>query len=138
MLTGSTTVLLLDDNPLDLESWSKGLKDCSSNYVIVQSDGVTPAIELCRRQKFDCVVLDLDLPNSSGFEVLFALAPDRRRPETPMIVLTRLVSPVLHRMVLEHGAHACLVKQRTTAQHLHEAVQGAMRSASRKEIERTD
>jgi len=132
MLTGSVTVLLIDDNPLDLESWSKKLKDCSANYVIAQCDGVTPALELCRHQKFDCVVLDLDLPNSSGFEVLFTLAPDRTRPEIPMVVLTRLVSPVLHRLVLDHGAHACLVKQRTSAQDLHDAVQSAMRSAGPK------
>src|SRR5215217_5100431 len=132
MLTGSVTVLLIDDNPLDLESWSKKLKDCSSSYVIAQCDGVTPALELCRHQKFDCVVLDLDLPDSSGFEVLFTLAPDRKCPEIPMIVLTRLISPVLHRLVLEHGAHACLVKQRTSAQDLHDAVQSAMRSAGPK------
>ena len=130
MLTGSETVLLIDDNPMDLESWSKKLKDCSSNYVIMQCDGVTPALELCRHQKFDCVVLDLDLPNSSGFEVLFTLAPDRKHPLTPMIVLTRLATPLLHRLVLEHGAHACLIKQRTSAEDLHEAVQSAIRSSS--------
>jgi len=132
MLHTPATVLLIDDNPLDLESWSTKLKDCSSNYVIAQCDGVTPALELCRHQKFDCVVLDLDLPDSSGFEVLFTLAPDRRSPEIPMIVLTRLLSPVLHGLVLDHGAHACLVKQRTSGQALHDAVQSAMRSASPK------
>src|SRR5690348_10340952 len=46
------------------------------------------ALDSLRRQSADCVVLDLRLPDMSGFEVLEELRTDERLSEVPVVVFT--------------------------------------------------
>ena len=125
------TILLVDDDAETLDTWSKGLEECC-NYTVLKADTVKSALEVCRGdQKMDCVVLDLDMDDASGFEVLLALVPDRKHQQIPVVVLTRLVNPTLHKMALECGAQACLIKQRTSPQLLDQAIETAIASTQR-------
>ena len=122
------TVLIVDDNREALDRWAKGLQECSSRYNVLKANTVRSALDLCRYQRIDCVVLDLDMNEASGFEVLFSLIPDRRHPQIAVVVLTRLVSSSLHEMAVEFGAMASLVKRLTSPQQLHTAIQTAIAS----------
>ena len=126
----SATVLMIDDNVEDLESWSKLLVESSSSYLILKAQTVRAGLDLCLYQKVDCVLLDLDMDDSSGFEVLLHLIPDRKRPEIAVVVFTRLKNPTLHETVLHHGAQACLVKSCTSARNLDDAIQKAIVSVA--------
>ena len=117
------TVLFIDNQSEDLGSWSNRLQKYSSRYAVVTLSSAEGALVFLRHQRVDCVVLDLDVPQSSGFELLLALIPDRQHRRIPVIVLTHLRNPALHRMTLENGAHACLVKEGTTVQDLDHAIQ---------------
>ena len=128
--SSSATVLMIDDNAEDLEAWSKLLAESSSRYVILTAQTVRIGLAFCRDQKVDCVVLDLDMDDSSGFEVLLSLIPDPKRPPIAVVVLTRLTNPTMHETVLHHGAQACLVKRRTSAIDLREAIEKAIVSVS--------
>jgi CheY-like chemotaxis protein len=119
---------MIDDNPEDLESWSKGLAESSSQYSILKAETVKEGLNLCQYHKVDCVVLDLDMDDSSGFEVLLSLIPDPKHPEIAVVVLTHLKNPTLHETVLHHGAQACLVKQRTSPELLDQAIKTAIAS----------
>jgi CheY-like chemotaxis protein len=90
-----TTILLIDDNPNDLETWSKALQTRRVHYSVLTATSGEVALGLLRQEQIDCVVLDLDLPQISGFELLFQLVPDRKAPQVPVIVLTRLWNPTL-------------------------------------------
>jgi CheY-like chemotaxis protein/signal transduction histidine kinase len=46
------------------------------------------ALELLRAHKFDCVILDLKLPDISGFELLSEIQRDERLREIPIVVFT--------------------------------------------------
>jgi CheY-like chemotaxis protein len=46
------------------------------------------ALELMRKTSFDCVVLDLRLPDMSGFEVLEELGADSKLSDVPVVVFT--------------------------------------------------
>jgi DNA-binding NarL/FixJ family response regulator len=126
--SSSATVLMIDDNAEDLDSWSKLLVESSAQYLILKAQTVRAGLDLCQYQEVDCVVLDLDMDDSSGFEVLLHLIPDRKRPEIAVVVLTRLKNPTLHETVLHHGAQACLVKQCTSARNLDDAIKKAIAS----------
>jgi len=121
---------MIDDNPEDLESWSKRLGESSSQYSILKAQTVRAALDLCQYQKVDCVVLDLDMELSSGFEVLLRLIPDHKRPKVAVVVLTRLRNANLHETALYQGAQACLVKHLTSARDLNEAIQKAIVSVA--------
>ena len=120
------TVLFIDNQSEDLGSWSNRLQKCSSRYAVVTLSSAEGALVLLRHQRVDCVVLDLDVPQSSGFELLLALIPDRQHHRIPVIVFTHLQNPALHRMTLENGAHACLVKEATSVQDLDNVIQHAI------------
>ena len=122
------TVLIVDDNREALDAWAKGLQECSSRYNVLKADTVRSALDLCRYQRIDCVVLDLDMNDASGFEVLFTLIPDRHHRQIAIVVLTRLVSSSVHEMAVEFGAMTSLVKRLTSPQQLHTAIQTAIAS----------
>ena len=56
------------------------------------------------------MVLELDLPDMSGFEVLAKLVPRAYHPEIAVIVLTRLPNPFLLDLSIKNGAQAALQK----------------------------
>ena len=124
--SSSATLLMIDDKVEDLESWSKLLGESSFQYSILKAQTVRAGLDLCQYQKVDCVVLDLDMEHSSGFEVLLRLIPNHKRPKVAVVVLTRLRNVSLHETALYQGAQACLVKQLTSARDLDEAIQKAV------------
>ncbi|MEO8018007.1 MAG: response regulator [Pseudomonadota bacterium] len=46
------------------------------------------ALELLREKKFDCMILDLKLPDVTGFELLTEIQRDERLREIPIVVFT--------------------------------------------------
>ena len=83
-------------------------------------------LEAFRAQKVDCVVLDLDFRDSSGFQFLLDVVPNRDRPEIAIVFLTRLFNPTLREMAVHNGAQAYLVKQSTSADQLDKVIQEAV------------
>jgi CheY-like chemotaxis protein len=123
--TIAATVLIIDDNEEDLKYWSDSLRRASSSYTVLESSSAAAGLELCRSRAVDCVVLDLDMPES-GFQVLLELIPDRQRPQIPVVILTHLPHPNLLEMAKHNGAQACLLKQSTSAHDLEHAIQQGM------------
>jgi len=121
-----TTILLIDDNPNDLEIWSKALQTRGDHYSVLTAISGEVALGLLKQVQIDCVVLDLDLPQISGFELLFQLVPDRKAPQMPVIVLTRLWNPTLRQLALDHGATAHLLKHGTSVEDLDKAIKQAL------------
>ena len=60
----------------------------SSDIEILTTGTGAEALELLRKDPCDCVVLDLRLPDMSGFEVLEELRGDARLSDVPVVVFT--------------------------------------------------
>ena len=123
--TTLTTVLVIDDNDEDRKYWCEALKHSAHNYTVLEASNGQSGLNLCRSQRVDCIVLDLDMPES-GFYVLFDLIRDRTRPQMAVVILTHLLAPNLLEMAKHNGAQACLAKQATSAQDLENAIQNAL------------
>jgi DNA-binding NarL/FixJ family response regulator len=130
--TSYITVLFIDDNPQDLYRWSAAIRASSKSYRVLEATNGLAGLDLFRHEKVDCVVLDLDMPQVHGFELLFDFVPNRKSSKTAVVVLTRLPYSDLHDLVKHHGAHACLVKQHTSVQDLDRAIRSAVALASSK------
>jgi CheY-like chemotaxis protein len=124
--TTTCTVLLIEDEPADLAFWSSALRTCASQYSVLEATSDQEGLELLEQHKVDCVVLDLDLSATSGFQLLLELVPNRHRPEIAVLILTHLWNPTLAQMSLDNGAQAHLIKDRTSADALDNAIQNAV------------
>src|SRR6185312_13878890 len=60
----------------------------SQDIEIATAESGARALELMRENAFDCVVLDLALPDISGFELLAEVQKDAKLRETPIVVFT--------------------------------------------------
>ena len=96
------SVLLIDSKDIDRNYYGDRLKLCSSDYVIFHAASGKAGISVCETVSIDCVVLEIDLADMSGFEVLVQLVPTRP-PKVPIIVLTHLTNPFLLELAVKNG-----------------------------------
>jgi len=68
--------LLIVDDSLDAMAVAK-IRLAKENLNILCADGGTAGLEVARREKPDLILLDLDMPDMSGFDVCRALKADR-------------------------------------------------------------
>jgi DNA-binding NarL/FixJ family response regulator len=81
---------------------------------------------LFQQQTIDCVILDLSLPDMSGFEVLADLVPVAAQPRVPVIILTAIDNGPLLQAAETKGAFLALQKDLTSADELVTHVRRAM------------
>jgi len=81
-----TRLLVIEDNPAEQLS-IKELLGYDDIDVTVVSTGAD-ALEVVGKQPFDCAVLDLRLPDMSGFEVLERLRDNPTLSDLPVVVFT--------------------------------------------------
>ncbi|HUQ09320.1 MAG TPA: response regulator [Steroidobacteraceae bacterium] len=82
----SRTVLVVEDNELQRESIRQLL--ASDTTAVVAVDNAAAALDKLRSTTFDCMVLDLSLPDASGHELLERMAADDAYAFPPVIVYT--------------------------------------------------
>jgi CheY-like chemotaxis protein len=78
-------LLVVEDNPAEQLSIRELLGDDDIDVTV--ADRGAEALRLVKNEAFDCVVLDLRLPDMSGFEILEQLR-DGTAPELPVVVFT--------------------------------------------------
>jgi CheY-like chemotaxis protein len=79
-------VLIVEDNPVQRDSIERLLQ--SEQVKTVAVDSAAEALEKLRTSTFDCMVLDLALPDASGYELLEKMATDEAYSFPPVIVYT--------------------------------------------------
>jgi len=85
-------LLVVEDNPAERMSIAELLGH--DDIEIITADTGAEALAMLEHEPCDCIVLDLSLPDMSGFEVLERLAADARLAEIPVVVFTgRELSP---------------------------------------------
>jgi CheY-like chemotaxis protein len=122
----SKTILFIDDDKQNREYWLSEVKRLSPHFVFVEADDGQSGLRVCTSQNVDCVVLDLDLPDMSGFEFLLTLKADPKLQSIPVVVLTRLPSLVIHQLTKDNGASECLFKNHTNWLTLDQSIKRAM------------
>src|SRR5690606_20775849 len=85
-LTRQRELLIVEDNPAEQLSISELLSSQDLNITAVGSGA--EALEALRTRSFDCVVLDLHLPDTSGFTLLGEIQQLPEARELPVVVFT--------------------------------------------------
>jgi CheY-like chemotaxis protein/HAMP domain-containing protein/GAF domain-containing protein len=95
-------LLIVEDNEIEQNSIRELLGH--DDIEIVGASTGAEALAMLKDQKFDCVVLDLRLPDISGFDVLGKLHEQDTDPDLPVVVFTgKELSPEQEAQLAEHA-----------------------------------
>jgi DNA-binding NtrC family response regulator len=122
-------ILLVEDDPNDAELVQACLADAArSGAEIVHAASLAEGLRALQTQTIDVTVLDLDLPDSCGFDTLDKLGAAAR---TPVIVVTGNPHPALASEAIKRRAYEVLKKSDLDARSLMRIVRlASMHSAS--------
>ena len=76
-------------------------------------------------------MLEIDLPDMSGFEVLAKLVRSTCHPEMAVVVLTGLPNPYLLELALKNGAQAALQKMTPSGHMIEKCILAAIASVKK-------
>jgi PAS domain S-box-containing protein len=103
------TVLYVEDNLSNLKLVER-LVARRSNVALLSAMQGRLGVSLARDHRPDVILLDLDLPDMSGEDVLARLRSDPRTAEVPVVVISADATNGQQRRLLDAGARAYLAK----------------------------
>src|SRR3982751_2431321 len=87
-LRGPARLLVADDNKVNRLLLTRSLE--LQGHTVASADNGRVALEMLRREDFDLMLLDMEMPEMTGFEVLEALSKDLKLRDLPVIVTSSL------------------------------------------------
>lgn len=102
-------ILLVEDSPFDSGNIERSLRATKEfDYELTKCDRLDAALALLRSNSFNLVILDLELPDSSGLESYGRVT--EIAPDVPIVILTSTDDAELATQALRRGAQDYLVK----------------------------
>lgn len=101
-------VLVVDDDPLNRQFVSRRL--AHEGYTASMAEGGVAALEMMKHQRFNLVLLDLDMPGMDGFETLKRIRANASWGSTVVIMLSAHNDKTKIKQCLAAGAEDFLVK----------------------------
>src|SRR5690606_20593480 len=87
MCTKSSRIAIIDDETANIRNLKQSLAEAGYHHVVTTNDS-TEAVELIRQEKPDVVLLDIEMPEVSGIDILHMVNVDINMNRVPFIVLT--------------------------------------------------
>lgn len=100
-------ILLIEDNPVQQAIDKKLIGD--EDVIITIAETGMEAMELFENKKFDCIILDLGLPDMSGFKILEKIRKDQKS-STPVIIHTATKLTSKEKAILDKYSESLVLK----------------------------
>lgn len=101
-------VLVADDDALCRRTVATKLVRLQAT--VTEADDGYAAFELLRRQEFDLAIIDLEMPNMDGYELLGCIRGTVKLKHLPVVVLTSNDDRISLERALTAGATSFLIK----------------------------
>lgn len=118
-------VLIVDDDQVDRMVVRRYLAAISAWVTMDEADGVLAAIDRLAAERFDCVLLDYNLPDGDGLTFLRGLRTAGL--DVPVVMLTGQEDAEVARDLILAGAAVYLSKNRLSSEELLAAIREAVR-----------
>lgn len=79
-------VLIVEDDDVQRKAIRQLIEDDKMKLEVAATGG--EALKAIEKEDFDCMIMDLNLPDMSGFDLLQKIGEDKDRPAPPIIVYT--------------------------------------------------
>ncbi|MFM7572839.1 MAG: PAS domain-containing protein, partial [Snowella sp.] len=120
-------ILLVDDSDRDRGIYRRYLlANKDYDYQILEAETLKEGLELWRSRSPDLVLVDLDLPDGSGLELLEAIQKTQSRKKIPVIMMTGQGHERIAVQAMKLGASDYLLKDDITASTLCHYVRSAI------------
>jgi class 3 adenylate cyclase len=106
--SGPARLLVVDDNKVNRLLLARSLE--LQGHSVASAENGRVALEMLRREGFDLVLLDMEMPEMDGFQVLEQLLNDRQLRDLPVIVTSSLEGIADIVRCIELGAEDYLTK----------------------------
>lgn len=107
METIKKTIMVVDDMAAILEHARQILKD---DYKLIPCMSGKQALEIIPKRRPDLVLLDVNMPEMDGFEVLSTLKADDEYKDIPVILITTELTADIESKGFESGADDFIIK----------------------------
>ena len=105
----NATIMMVDDEPITMEVVRTFLEDAGyRNFILV--DDSTQAMDELRKHRPDVLLLDVVMPEVTGFDILGMLREEAEFAHMPVIILTSSSDAVTKLQALDQGATDFLSK----------------------------
>jgi two-component system cell cycle response regulator DivK len=101
-------ILVVEDNELNLKLFVD-LLEANDFYVIQDKEG-TRVLEVCHREKPDLIIMDIQLPNISGLDLIERLKVDEILKKIPIIAVTAFAMQDDRENIINSGAEEYISK----------------------------
>ena len=130
-------ILAVEDNPADLRLLREILKDSvEPRFTISHCERIAECIEKLKNDKFDIVLLDMNLPDSHGLEGLENIV--KEKSDIPVILFTGIEDEGLGMQAIKNQATDYLVKSKIDASLLIRSIRYSIERKKAEEILRRD
>ena len=126
-------VLIVDDHPIVL-SGCRALLAEADDMEMLEARDATSAQEMHSAQRPDVTVIDINLPDVSGFEVCEHIRASAHLKDTPVLMISARTLAVDRAQAEEAGATGYLIKP-FTPEEFRQQVERVMASRPRKEAQ---
>jgi CheY-like chemotaxis protein len=110
-------VLLVEDDPFIRDITAIRLAE--RNYSVEAAQNGAEALAHIEKEAPDIVLLDLDLPDISGLQIIEKLRSSERCKTIPIIIFSNNDNPDIHEKAKELGIEGFFVKATTSFDDLH-------------------
>ncbi|STX44298.1 sensory box histidine kinase/response regulator [Legionella donaldsonii] len=100
-------LLIIEDNPVCQRIY---LAILGRYYQIASAGNAAEALQCLSKQAYDCIILDLGLPDKPGIDVLSFIRNDELNKDTPIIIISAHMSDDIQQTCLHLGANAIYTK----------------------------
>ncbi len=122
-------ILIVDDDIVDREQLIRTLKRSTIDCATTEVESVDQALEQLEDRFFDIILLDYNLPQRNGIELLLDLRRDPKQRDTAVIVVSTSKEDELALKCLIAGAQDFLVKSDISVFRLQRAIVNAQARA---------
>lgn len=120
-------VLIVDDSPTDRSIFRRYLiQNNNRQFNFVEAESVGQAFEILKQETPHCILLDYDLPDGTGNDLIAKLNEEHGKHNIPIVMLSGSGSIEIAVETMRLGAHDYLVKSRATADDLIRAIGNAI------------
>lgn len=124
-LTQPLSLLLIEDDDVDREKIRRLLNKSTFNVALIESTSAAQVMELLKHHQFDCAILDYQLPDAVGSELLSSIQHHKNTP-TPVIMISGNSDERIIADIMRDGAFDYIAKRQLNAEILDKTLSASL------------